>query len=231
MLMPISDVIKAITLSTLAYSDLQPNFPETSLLCIDDPETDVQCYARVKGDCLNIAFRGSSSVQDWITNIAVPKKAIPYGNPISEIRVHSGFLKAYKSPAVREAIHRVMTADVNHVLITGHSLGGALSILCAVDLEYNFPDKDYEVILFGAPRVGNRAFQQSYHKRVPNTIRFENGNDMVSKLPSASMGYCHVGKCIHIGKVKNPYTYSIKDHFIQSYFVNVLRCLDDHHLD
>lgn len=75
----------------------------------------------------------------------------------------------------------------------------ALAVLCAVDLQYNFPSKDCEVILFGCPRVGNRAFQRSYNQRVFKTLRVENGNDIVTKIPLALWGFRHVGIPIRIG--------------------------------
>ncbi|MDF2859453.1 MAG: lipase-like isoform, partial [Neobacillus sp.] len=187
-----SDITKAMELSAAAYRNVQPTVPAGSMIKIDDPKSDVQCFLRKLDGCLSITFRGSNSGTDWKTDFAFRKKVIPYGNTLSKIRVHTGFLNAYKSPAVREAIHAMISSDTFQIMITGHSLGAALAVLCAVDLEYHYPDKDYEVILFGAPRVGNRAFRNSYNKRLFKTLRIENGNDIVTKLPFACMGYRHV---------------------------------------
>lgn len=221
--MQMSDVISAMELSAIAYQKAQPVFPCDSFTAIDDPKTDVQCYLRKRDGCLNITFRGSNSGQDWKTNFTFCKKVIPYGNTASKIRVHTGFLEAYKSPAVRNVIHRTMSCDVHQVKISGHSQGAALAVLCAVDLEYNYPDRDYEVVLFGAPRVGNRAFQKSYDKRVFKTLRIENGNDIVTKIPFAFMGYHHVGIGIHIGRPKIPGFFSFKSHYPQSYYTNLFK--------
>lgn len=221
--MQMSDVIHAMELSGLAYREVQPVFPYDSLTVIDDPKTDVQCYLRKKDSCLTITFRGSNSGEDWKTNLTFCKKVIPYGNTASKIRVHTGFLEAYKSPNVRNVIHKKMTCDVQKVKISGHSQGAALAILCAVDLEYNYPERDYEVILFGAPRVGNRAFQKSYNKRVFKTLRVENGNDIVTKIPPAIMGYRHVGVGIHIGRPRIPGLFSFKSHYPQAYYKNLLK--------
>lgn len=223
--MQASDVINAMELSAAAYREIQPVFPGGSFFVIDDPKTDVQCYLRKKNGCLTITFRGSNSCQDWKTNLTFRRKVIPYGNNESKIRVHTGFLEAYKSTAVRNNIHSVISNDIYQVKISGHSQGAALAILCAVDLEYNYPEIDYEVILFGAPRVGNRAFQKSYDKRVFKTLRIENGNDIVTKIPFVFMGYRHVGIEIHIGTPKIPGVFSFKSHYPQAYYKNLFKLL------
>ncbi len=217
------DVIHAMELAAAAYREVQPPFPDGALTVIDDPSTDVQCYLRKRGHCLSIVFRGSNSGQDWETNVAFRKKVVPYGNPVSKIRVHTGFLEAYKSPAVRDAIHKMMSSDIHEVKLCGHSQGAALSVLCAVDLEYNFPDKDYEAVLFGAPRVGNRAFQTSYNKRVFKTLRVENGNDIVTKIPFLCMGYRHVGAGLHIGPPRIAGVFSCWDHYPHAYYKNLFQ--------
>ena len=77
------------------------------------------------------------------------KKCIPYGNTCSKVRVHTGFLNAYKSKQVRNRLLNMVTPEIRRIHICGHSYGAALSVLCAVDLQYNFPDRDIEVIVFG----------------------------------------------------------------------------------
>lgn len=220
-----SDIIKAMELSAVAYHNVQPTFPTETLIMIDDPKTDVQCYLRKRCGCLSITFRGSTTCRDWRTNLALRRKVVPYENNRSKIKVHSGFLKAYKSPAVRNTIQSIVSEDIYQVKIFGHSQGAALAILCGVDLEYNFPDKDYEVVLLGAPRIGNKAFKESYDKRIFKTLRIENGNDNITKLPFACMGYRHVGMAIHIGNPKLPWVFSRKAHSLQSYYKNFLKLI------
>lgn len=220
--MHMSDLLNAMELSAYAYRDIQPISLSESMIVVDDSESDVCCYLRKCGSHLNITFRGSDSAQDWKTNLAFRKMIIPYGNTASKIRVHTGFLKAYKSPCVRNSIHNILSKDIYQVTISGHSQGAALAILCGVDLEYNFPDKDYEVLLFGSPRVGNHAFRKSYNKRLIKTLRVENGNDIVTKLPFPFMGYRHVGNVIHVGKRRIPGFFSFRDHYPQDYYKNIL---------
>lgn len=221
--MQTSNIMNALELSAAAYHNIQASSPIEELITINDPTTDVQCYLRKSYGCLTITFRGSNSQQDWKTNLTFKRKVVPYGNDSSKIRIHSGFICAYKSPLVRDVIHSEISKDIYNIKITGHSQGAALAILCGVDLQYNFPDKDYEVILFGAPRIGNRAFQKSYDNRLLKTIRVENGNDWVTKLPFTFMGYCHVGTAVHIGNPKMPLIFSRRAHSMKFYYKNFLK--------
>ena len=74
----------------------------------------------------------------------------------------------HKSPIF--AAYAVLTGDLQ-VLITGHSLGGALATLAAYDItraaEEQCPIKVHcMVYTFGAPRVGNHAFARDYRHKV-----------------------------------------------------------------
>lgn len=215
----------AMELAGLAYRDIQPIYCRGVLQVISDPETDAQCFLRRCGKTLHITFRGSDSPRDWKTNMMFDKMTIPYGNTKSPIRVHSGFIKAYKSPGARDVIHRAITCDIKAVRISGHSQGAALAILCSVDLEYNFPDLDYEVYLFGAPRVGNKAFRDSYNRRLLKVFRVENGNDIVTKVPPKFMGFRHVGMRLHVGRPRLPFIVSFADHYPQAYYQNLFNKL------
>jgi triacylglycerol lipase len=210
-------LIQDMERAALAYQPVQPRLGGQRLAVIDDRTTDVQCFLCIQGDELLIAFRGSDSKKDWHTNFLFCKKGIPYGNDSSKIRVHTGFLNAYKSPGVRGKIHGFVTPEIRRIRITGHSLGAALAVLCAVDLQYNFPDRDYEAALFGCPRVGNRAFAESYNRRVFKTLRVENGNDIVTRVPLRLMGYWPVGTLIHVGE-RRGLKLSFRQHRPEAYY-------------
>lgn len=218
------EIVRAFERSALVYGDLSLFRHQKNTTVIDDAASEVQALIVKENNTLYITFRGSNSKKDWQTNLTFWQKTIPYGNTASKIRVHTGFIQAYKSPGVRDKIHALMTSDVLYIQVAGHSHGAALSILCAVDLEYNFPRRDYRVFLFGCPRVGNRAFQKSYDRRVPQTVRVENGNDIITKIPFASWGFHHVGTLLHIGPPRLPLVYSCNDHQLEPYGVNVRSC-------
>ena len=209
--------------AALAYLDQQPCFPGEKVIFVDCPKTGLQFFLRKMGDTLLIAFRGSDSLRDWLGNVRFWKKKVPYDNNSSSIRVHSGFIDAYKSEEVRNFIQGNVEKDVARIRVTGHSLGAAMAVLCAVDMQYNFPDRDIEVALFGCPRVGNKAFTRSYDKRVFKTLRVENGNDVVTKLPLALLGYRHVGARVAIGAARVAGAISLEAHRPKNYLSNLWR--------
>ncbi len=182
---------------------------------IDNKESDVYVVINSFAEGVLITFRGSDSKKDWKTNLTLIKKTIPYGNISSPIKVHSGFLTAYKS--VREDILQQIGKDIKRVIVTGHSQGGALATLCAVDIEYNFSNIQVELYGYGSPRVGNRAFAKSYNKRVPLSFRIVTRGDMVTKVPPVIMGYRHVG----IG-YKLPSPVNSDNHSIRSYIQSLI---------
>jgi predicted lipase len=160
---------------------------------------------RTKRQAHILCFRGTEldRLKDIFTDALTWKKVIPYGNARSKIRVHYGFLRSYKS--VRETIHTIVEETIAHnnptipVITIGHSLGGALANLCALDLQYQFSEGKFKHIsryvksmTVGSPRVGNGAFVKSYNKRVPHTYRFDGTRDIVTRLPPWLFGFRHV---------------------------------------
>lgn len=219
--MTTNDIIGALELAGTAYAPIQPR-GQTRLVTIDDAPSGVQCFLRREEELLRVTFRGSDSPTDWRHNFQFCKKCIPYDNANTSIRVHTGFLNAYKAPQVRRRIQDMVSANVRKIQVSGHSLGAALAILCALDLQYNFPDRDIECIVFGCPRVGNAAFRDSYNKRVFKTIRVENGNDIVTKVPLWLMGYRHVGVRITVGAPRLPGMVTFRSHDPRRYYQSLL---------
>ena len=202
--------------ASCAYKDNMPKCYGSFYEIIEDKATDTECFIRKNRSEILIIFRGTDSSINWTNNFIFCKKTIPYGNKDTKIRVHSGFLKGYKS--VRDTLHTKIPLDSCKIRITGHSLGAALAVLCAIDLQYNFKNADIEVFLFGSPRVGNNAFAKSYNKRVFKTLRVTNGNDIVTKLPPKIFGYRHVGINIHTGILSLPFTFSFEEHRPENYY-------------
>ena len=215
------DTCKLLTLldnAMLAYSDHPRSLDFQSIRFEESCRSGVQYYIGRQERSLLIAFRGTDSLKDVVADLRFWRKCIPYDNTATKIRVHTGFLNAYKSPEVRQRILSSIPDDVDQITATGHSYGAALAVLCAVDLQYNYPDHYYEVALFGCPRVGNKAFQKSYDKRVYKTLRIENGNDLVTKVPPVWLGFRHVGIRIHVGQLRFPLFASFRQHNTKSYY-------------
>eukprot|EP00898_Chlorokybus_atmophyticus_P004641 jgi/Chlat1/5178/Chrsp33S05157 len=114
-------------------------------------------------------------------------------------RVHSGFYMAWRRVA-REVLslvsqERVKVEEPRPVLVTGHSLGGALAVLCAYDMRVamGIPAGEITVYTFGSPRIGNSGFTTRFNELVPVAFRVVNNRDMVTKLPMQVLGFTHAG--------------------------------------
>eukprot|EP00195_Chlamydomonas_chlamydogama_P017386 CAMPEP_0202911722 /NCGR_PEP_ID=MMETSP1392-20130828/55737_1 /ASSEMBLY_ACC=CAM_ASM_000868 /TAXON_ID=225041 /ORGANISM="Chlamydomonas chlamydogama, Strain SAG 11-48b" /LENGTH=78 /DNA_ID=CAMNT_0049602339 /DNA_START=20 /DNA_END=252 /DNA_ORIENTATION=- len=56
--------------------------------------------------------------------------------------------------------------------VTGHSMGGALAQLCALDARFYLNISEVHSLTFGSPRVGNVAFQQLFNSAMNESWRF-----------------------------------------------------------
>ncbi|MCU0549288.1 MAG: lipase family protein [Leptolyngbya sp. Prado105] len=225
--------------STIQFDDLS-----TQPVLISEPKTDTQCAILSDGAAAMIVFRGSDSSEDWETDfntrleraqfdqnvikefiVNQREKIYPYASKnSSKALIHKGFATAYFT--VRDQIHDyIQNHEVTSVVTTGHSLGGALATLCAVDIQYNFSNKvTIESYTYGAPAVGNDGFRDSYNERVPNSYRIVNGMDLVAELPRWWQGYRAVDQEIRIGRrfSLNFISQRFRDHAIDLY-IEVLK--------
>jgi hypothetical protein len=84
------------------------------------------------------------------------------------------------------------------ILVTGHSLGGALAVLAAADIKRSFPDladNELDLYTFGCPRVGTPLFAEYIFKlfAVGHYYRITHANDLVPHLPNDIIGFRHGG--------------------------------------
>lgn len=141
---------------------------------------------------VELAFRGTVNVDNWITNLKIAAVPCPFGPGIGQ--VHLGFLSAYESlrQRVMDNVHDGLRAlgvqPSSRVLVqtTGHSLGGALATLAAYDLASSWCCPTV-CVTFGAPRVGDSDFAKSYGSVVGRSLRFVNKFDPVPKLPPSDL--------------------------------------------
>ncbi|MEM9217751.1 MAG: lipase family protein [Cyanobacteria bacterium P01_F01_bin.150] len=189
-------------LTTLTFSQ----FPEKSPHVFEETKTDTQgAILSATASLTYVVFRGSGEDADWDTNFALNQtQGYPYDdNPRTDIQIHEGFSNAYLS--VRDSIHKEISnlEQQTRIIVTGHSLGGALATLCALDLQFNFFSSASEQIslyTFGSPRVGNANFKKSFDRRVPNSYRIINGMDIVPAVPRPWQRYRHVAQEYRVGK-------------------------------
>jgi len=133
----------------------------------------------------------------------------------SGVNVHAGFNNAVFGydlmERVLDAVTSVMEVDRTNndneverkVLTTGHSLGGADSVLCAVVLSYYFTF--VTSVSVGCPKTGNGVWR-GYVNSIPNVAvwRVVNKLDLVPRMPD--FRFKHAGHTIQLGhKVTKAY--------------------------
>jgi hypothetical protein len=137
-----------------------------------------------------VVFRGSNNIQNWILNIGTTRSSYSL---CSNCAVHSGFLSGYNlvASSVRNAVQTLKAKyRTARLIVTGHSLGGALAILCTADLKNLFGTVDL-TYTFGQPRVGNQAFANWFQATHPNIYRLIDYADIVPHLPPSNLGFLH----------------------------------------
>lgn len=143
---------------------------------INEPGTDTQVrIEEAHAGEFFIIFPGTASFRDWRTDAKILKTDWDGEGAM----VHRGFAQALESVA-----HQIgeQIRPAKSLVITGHSLGGALATLLADQLA----DLDIvtAVYTFGSPRVGNRTFARCYSEALHHrTFRIVNARDPVPWLP------------------------------------------------
>ncbi|KAI8140910.1 catalysis At the Interface: the anatomy of A conformational change in A triglyceride lipase [Fennellomyces sp. T-0311] len=158
------------------------------------PEHDTNAMVVRDDDLKRIVavFRGSASSENWAANLDAVLTNYPHA---LTARVHRGFYNSYQE--VAGSIIPVITQQVSQypdytLAVTGHSLGGATSLLCALDLH----QRGFRPSLFtqGAPRVGNLGFARYIvNTNIPYT-RLTNKRDLIVDVPSRLSGFWHAGE-------------------------------------
>ncbi|XP_020682705.2 uncharacterized protein LOC110099777 isoform X3 [Dendrobium catenatum] len=167
---------------------------------------------------LVVAFRGTEQAKwkDLLTDLMfLPAGLNPErlgGDFKQEVQVHGGFLNAYDSVRnrllmlIKLAIgyheeHHLESMPKWNVYVTGHSLGGALATLLALEISTSPMAKHGMISVtmynFGSPRVGNRRFADIYNEKVKDSWRVVNHRDIIPTVPRL-MGYCHVAQPVYL---------------------------------
>jgi pimeloyl-ACP methyl ester carboxylesterase len=106
------------------------------------------------------------------------------------------------SPTVTRALSALpFPKPVTSLTICGHSLGGALATLLALDVAANAAFKNPTVYTYASPRTGGPQFAATYNQVVPNTFRVAGRIDLVPKLPLPPF-YEHVLGLYELNSIK-----------------------------
>ena len=149
---------------------------------------DSQCFITSNKKIIIISFRGTEKdeVGDILCDLDM-SQSNAYGG-----KVHRGFVDAYRQ--LKSSLMAKIKEHRTHnqpIWLTGHSLGGALAMIAAMDLsEKKLNVKG--VYTFGQPRVGDAEFTRLYDRRFRGkSFRFVNKDDQVPELPPAKVKLGH----------------------------------------
>lgn len=153
-----------------------------------------------------VGFNGSRSGINWTNNFKFTDQTLPQGwLPDDSItaKVHRGFYDSYMS-VDSELLRHIKEAQIHpKIVVTGHSLGGAMATLCALRLAGLGLGKHIEVITFGAPQVGDAQFVRSFDRAIQKCVRVVNPHDPVPEILRMQLlhtkGYFPVGALGRIG--------------------------------
>jgi len=141
-----------------------------------------QAFITHHDEVILIAIRGTLELSDWWRDADAEQVPFIEGKG----KVHNGFYDAYK--ALKKFVQDYL--DQFHVgqkiIISGHSLGGAIALLLAEALR-NSTDNDYNILLYtyGSPRVGDATFVAA--AKPLKHHRMVNNNDMIPGVPAPWM--------------------------------------------
>ena len=118
-----------------------------------------------------LAFRGTLTPEDWLQDLDT--LAVPFPDIPASGLIHQGFDAVYQTIR-KSVIAGVDAAKVNatSMWITGHSLGGAIALLAAIDFGKNaVPPIVSQLYTFAGPRVGDACVQEPFRRHHPSLLR------------------------------------------------------------
>lgn len=143
-----------------------------------------------------VVFRGTNEWEDWLDNINVIPTDRLFGS------FHRGFYQSVMDlwAKIEKSVKKFRATKKRPVWFTGHSLGGAMATIAAAI--YVYEDRPFSgVYTFGQPRCMNREAARIFNMETKERFfRFQNNNDIVTRIPARAMGYSHVGNCIYISQ-------------------------------
>lgn len=161
---------------------------------------------------VNIWFQRRKVVsEEWFNEKCTPGKWESIGSSdnlveegagkLPSVRIHAGYWEAWND--IREKVLRCILSHIylnqnevaakySQILVCGHSLGGALAQLCALNLSL-MTGLSICVYTLGAPRIGGRTFAKLMNERVPYNYRIIMVKDPITAVPKGLPPYVHAG--------------------------------------
>lgn len=156
----------------------------TSVVSICSPFHSQCAYVASGEDVVIVVFRGTDDTEDWFFNGNL------YPRQMAEGSLHCGFACAYGTVRT-QVLEEIKKASAKHIWITGHSLGGAMALVCAYDVTVYQGRQIDGVITFGQPMIGKLNLTACLQGKLGDRYaHFINELDAVPQVPP---GYSHFG--------------------------------------
>ena len=187
----------------------------------EDVRTNFSIASNTCADCgmelYMVTFKGTTNKKDWGINLKTSHTAYG-GTTLEEMEaiakrdpqekkpaVHEGF-NTYVDSVLRSSVvdaqskfkgvfKKVYETPNSHLILTGHSLGGAAATLLGERLiSLGMPKEKFTVITFGAPAIGNDEFALEYGDKI-DLLRVTNTSDPIpGSLQTFFGGYKQFGE-------------------------------------
>ncbi len=161
---------------------------------------------------VGVAYRGTPplALRDWLVDLEINKQNVSYPG-CEGCELHSGFYDSYLalSPGVLDAVAAFGGQSVPYIVLTGHSLGAAISEIAAFELiGSDFPVTG--IYNFGDPRAGNAAWAAAYAATIMHhnvtSFRATHFADPVPHLPPKDFSYRHPPTEVWYNSASSSYT-------------------------
>jgi pimeloyl-ACP methyl ester carboxylesterase len=162
---------------------------------------DWQCFSQDGTTWL--AIEGSDELIDWRRNLEFL---------LTSSDTHIGFSNYATLLMSQMLVNNVSVMFSNRLIITGHSLGGAVATIIAANLQDHI--QNLHLVTFGSPRPGGKRFAKRL--RVPH-YRFVHGKDVVPHLPSSILGFRHTATPKPLLVPGDNLLHGVQDHAMDGY--------------
>jgi triacylglycerol lipase len=157
------------------------------------PVASTHCFVASHPKAVIVAFAGTDpvSLANWISDFD------------AHLDATTGTAEGYQVaaavvwPELKQLLEQCVPPG-GKVIVTGHSLGGALAALIAHRIGTELQADVDAVYTFGMPRPGSKAFADPYNRQLGmRTYRLVHGEDIVPTVAPTSFGFRHLGRVLH----------------------------------
>ncbi|HUB53679.1 MAG TPA: lipase family protein [Mycobacterium sp.] len=187
--------INYTVVTTIYANDLATDINPTR----GDDEVSIGLICQDQAGNVVIAIRGTVGTLEWIHDAEFLQVPCPF--LVGAGHTEDGFTAMYESlrigadanstSVVSALANLKFPRSVSSMTICGHSLGGALATLLALDVAANTAFNNPAVYTYGSPRTGDSLFANTFDQVVKNSYRVANRLDIVPTLPPP-VDYDHV---------------------------------------